>query len=242
MSRKPNKTGRDPNEHFLRLDRRLLETPAWRALSLAGKAVYPFVRLEWHGPKYNNNGKIRLSVRQAAEKAGIGINTAAKAFHDLQAKGFLHVKEMGALGVAGEARAPSFEITELQMAGSNDHGGRRLFEQWRKGSDFAVPKHHANNPNGRNGNKTPSSKRRQSSHQIGDVSKIPVIKSETGCHQNRDVRGDLVASNVTNLKTSLITIPMADCSGNDTPQSRASTLPRAAIWPRPKAPTLQMIS
>lgn len=169
MPRRVNKTGRNENWHFVRFEREFLECPAWRALSLSGKAIYPFVVMEWHGPKNNKNGKIRLSVRQAAEKAGMGNNAAARAFHDLQAKGFLHVTKAGCLGSDGEARGPSYEITEKQMPGLDRQNARRLFDKWKPGQDFPVVKHNANNPTGRNKGKNPSPKARQERVQNEDV-------------------------------------------------------------------------
>ena len=208
MARKPNRTGRDEaSPHFITIERSLIETPAWRALSLSAKAVYIAIRFEWHGPKANNNGKLRLSVRQAAEKAGIGINAAARAFQDLQAKGFLHVTEIGALGFTGEARGPSFEITDLLMPGTNRNTGRRLYAQWSKGHDFPVIKHNANNPKGKNGGETPTPKQTRGGVQKGDVQEIPVTKSVTPQPQKSDVRAPLAKRTVTNLETSLITIP-----------------------------------
>lgn len=205
MARKPDKTGRDGREHFTKLERSFLETPAWRALSCSAMAIYPFVKLEWNGPKFNNNGKIQLSTRQAAEKAGIGVNAAMRAFHDLQAKGFLVITQMGALGIEGEARAPSYEITEIAMPGSGQHSGRRLYHQWRAGHDFPIEKHPANNPNGRNGIKTPSPKQRRSYPQNSDVPQNLVIKLETPYPQKGDVSRLAKGPTVTKTKTSLIT-------------------------------------
>ena len=62
------------------------------------------MKFEFKGPKFNNNGKINLSVRQAAKRLGVTKNTAVKAFHDLQAKGFIVVTEVGHLGVAGHGQ------------------------------------------------------------------------------------------------------------------------------------------
>lgn len=179
MPRKPNRTGRDFVQQYIHIERRLLDSPAWRALSTAAQALYPFIRLEWKGSNNNNNGTIRLSVRQAMEKTGMGKGAAQRAFHDLQAKGFLHITEMGALGYTGNAKAPSFEITELPLQHSGQHGGRRLFDQWRKGHDFHVQKHHANNPIGHNGNKSPSPKQGRSHPQNGDVLEFPIPKMVT---------------------------------------------------------------
>lgn len=153
MSCRPNKTGRNTSDHYTLMRRWIMETPAWRALSPKAQALYPWLKLEWHGPKQNNNGKIRLSVRQAAKCLGISVNAANKAFHELQAKGFLHVTEAGALGIKGLARGPSYELTELPLP--SHLKGRHLFCHWESGSDFKVVTHNCNNPAGLNGRRNP---------------------------------------------------------------------------------------
>jgi hypothetical protein len=182
MARRPNKTGRNPETHYVSFDRAFLETPAWRALSTAGKAIYPFVRLEWHGPNHNNNGKIRLSLRQAAYLAGVSVGTAERAFQDMQAKGFIFVTVKGCLGTAGEARGPSFEITENPLPGMGRQAGRRLFANWQEGQDFPVVKHNANNPNGINGKRPRLSKSGQAKE------KTPSPKSGQERIHNDDVQ------------------------------------------------------
>ncbi|GHG22398.1 hypothetical protein [Paracoccus aerius] len=129
-------------EHFTKMVRNLMATPAWRELSPVAQSLYPWLKLEWGGPSANNNGKIRLSVRQAADCMGCSINTAAKAFRDLQGKGFIHVQEPARLGVGGEAKSPCYEITELAMPGQVS--GRKQYLQWSSGNDFPVVK--ANHP------------------------------------------------------------------------------------------------
>ena len=73
-------------EHWTKLLRSTGETLAWRALPLAAQAAYPWVKFEWKGPKANNNGKIRLSVRQLADRMGCSINTAAKALQEAKSQ------------------------------------------------------------------------------------------------------------------------------------------------------------
>lgn len=138
-------------EHFTTMTRSTMETEAWRALSTTAQALYVWLRLEWRGSQANNNGKIRLSVRQAASRLGCNIKTAARAFHDLQKKGFIFVTEGARLGLGGEAKSPSFEITEIEMSNSSTRGGRRLYKSWKEGHDFPVSLANANNPTGRNG-------------------------------------------------------------------------------------------
>lgn len=149
-------------EHYTQLVRSMMETPAWRALTPTAQALYPWLRLEWRGPKANNNGKIRLSVRQAAERMGIANNTAGKAFHDLQAKGFIVVTEHARLGIGGEAKSPAYELTEIEPAHSTERGGRRLYRDWKEGSDYPVHKSMANNPHGKRGKTKPCLKNEDS--------------------------------------------------------------------------------
>lgn len=155
-------------EHFTKLVRNTMETPAWRALTPVAQALYPWLKLEWRGPQSNNNGKIRLSVRQAAERLGVGINTAARAFHDLQAKGFIVVTQPARLGVEGQATSPAFEITEIALPHGDKRDGRRLFREWHEGADYPVHKATVHNVSG--------SRKKHN----------PVIKLVTPRHQNSD--------------------------------------------------------
>ncbi|KZX94486.1 MULTISPECIES: helix-turn-helix domain-containing protein [unclassified Sulfitobacter] len=141
-------------EHFTAMTRNMMETPAWRALSPCAQALYPWLRLEWRGAKANNNGKLRLSVRQAAERMGVNVKTAARAFHDLQAKGFVVVVEPARLGLGGEAKSPAFELTEISLPHSDRSAGRRLYVDWKPGADFNVQKGAVHNPRGGNPRKT----------------------------------------------------------------------------------------
>ena len=138
-------------EHFAKLPRTLMETPAWRALGPVAQALYPWLKLEWHGPKANNNGKIQFSNRQAGACMGCNEKTAGKAFHQLQAKGFIVQKVGAVLGTAGSGEAPHYELTEIEMPGATTKGGRRLYQQWSEGNDCPVIKAQTNNPNGLNG-------------------------------------------------------------------------------------------
>lgn len=147
--RKAEKRG----EHFAPMIRTTMDTPAWRALSSAAQALYPWLRLEWHGPKFNNNGKLQFSVRQAAEAMGVNKDTANRAFVDLQRKGFVVVTQEARLGVGGAARSSSYELTEVALVGETE--GRKLYRQWEKGRDFPVRRVMVNNPRGVNGQTKP---------------------------------------------------------------------------------------
>jgi DNA-binding transcriptional MocR family regulator len=152
MRGKPNQTGRDDvQEHWTKMLRGMMQTPAWRSLPPVAQALYPWLKLEWRGPKANNNGRIRFSVSQAAEAVGVNRKTVAKAFHALQARGFIVMTEPARLGAGGAATSPAFEITELALPNSEKPAGRKLYEDWRKGRDFPVYVAAAQNPRGING-------------------------------------------------------------------------------------------
>jgi DNA-binding transcriptional MocR family regulator len=128
-------------EHYTTILRNVITSPAFKALSIHAKALYPFIRLEWKGPRLNNNGRIQLSVRQAAELMNCHRDTAQRAFIDLQAKGFLVVRKAGALGLDGLGKSTEYEITEVPMPGvkaGGQHHGTRLYEDWKPGCDFEV--------------------------------------------------------------------------------------------------------
>lgn len=135
-------------EHFAQLMRPMLQSPAWRALPVVAQALYPWLKLEWKGPRSNNNGMIALSVRQAGAAMGVNPKTAAKGYHALQAKGFLVCRRTASLGIEGEARSPEFELTELPLPGQSV--GRKLFLQWQEAGDFPVARAAVHNPQGRN--------------------------------------------------------------------------------------------
>jgi len=146
-----DKRNEQRSEHYTKMLRTTMQEPAWRALSPCAQALYPWLKLEWNGPNANNNGKLRLSVRQAAQCLGVNVKTAARAFHDLQAKGFITVTEPACLGAGGSAQSPMFEVTELATP-SGGNAGRKLYKKWQSGADFPVSQTRTNNPRGFNGN------------------------------------------------------------------------------------------
>ncbi len=137
MGRK-DKKGNSTYEHGTYMKRRVMETDAWRAMSPKAQVLYIWLRFEWKGSKFNNNGKIQFSCRQAACRIGIGVNAAMRAFHELQAKGFVVITRLGALGVEGAARGPTYELTEI---GLPNKAPRNLYRTWKVGSDFDVRRH-----------------------------------------------------------------------------------------------------
>lgn len=136
-----------PSAKFAALNLYVVNSPAWRAVGTTSHSLFIILCLEWGGPRYNNNGKITLSARQAAERIGVSRNTAARAFQDLQAKGFIVVTKGGSLGVEGHGRCPEYEITSIQMPHRDKSN---LFLGWTPGNDLEVFLHPVKNPAGKN--------------------------------------------------------------------------------------------
>lgn len=77
---------------YINLPYAMLKSPAWRSLSGAAVRLW----LELH-TRYNggNNGAVRLSTTEAVEALGLGRATIARAFNELQEKGFLSLEKRG---------------------------------------------------------------------------------------------------------------------------------------------------
>ncbi len=169
-----------------------MQTEAWRSLNATAQIIYPWLKLEWRGSNQNNNGQLSISYRQLCEATGIAKpDTIAKGFKDLQAKGFVAVRENAQLGVEGQGRSFEFEITEIAMPGKDASGKpfqpRKLFNEWRSERDFEVVSAQANNPNGATEkNKTPSQKLGSPIPKIGMLSEGPIPKIGKPHPKNRD--------------------------------------------------------
>lgn len=103
-------------EHFTKLVRNTMETPAWRALSPTAQALYPWLKLEWRGPQANNNGKIRLSVRQASERLGGECQHCRACLPRLAGKGLFGGHEARLLGHCGAGDLPGIRTNRNRPA------------------------------------------------------------------------------------------------------------------------------
>lgn len=126
MANRQNKTGRSKSARFVKLDCFMLESPAYRSLTPAARAVYVEVAKLYNG---RNNGALALSVRDAAERCRINKDTAGKAFSLLQAVGFVECVTPG--GFTRKVR----HATEWRLTGETcDKTGAlatKAFMRWR---------------------------------------------------------------------------------------------------------------
>lgn len=71
---------------FVLLHHWMLNSPAWRSLGPASRAIYLELAKIYNG---SNNGEIGLGVRRVARLIHIAKDTASKCFRELEAKGFI---------------------------------------------------------------------------------------------------------------------------------------------------------
>ena len=74
-------------------------------------------------PNKKNNGRIYLSVRDAAEELGSGRTQIIRWFRELRYYGFIVMMNAGCLGLDGKGKAPHWRLTEVSyMRGTSSRG------------------------------------------------------------------------------------------------------------------------
>jgi hypothetical protein len=179
---------------FFPMHHATMDAPAWCALSLAARSRYLELR-KAAGIDASRNGSVFLSVRDAADRLNCTRDYAAKAFHDLQRKGFIRAREIGRLGVEGEGRATQWLLTEIGTAA--DPKPEKAFLRWQPGHDFEVVK--GRPP--RHKNKTLSRPAGQSCPVSSDVLAEPVPCGGTPCPVSSDVGADFEPEPVPSRRT-----------------------------------------
>jgi DNA-binding MarR family transcriptional regulator len=92
MSRRNHRGDSNKAPRFVQLFEWMMDSWAWQSLSPTEIALYLLLKRRFNG---KNNGRIPLSVREAAEALHVGKSTAAEAFQVLQARGFIVAREPG---------------------------------------------------------------------------------------------------------------------------------------------------
>ena len=121
--RKLNAFGMASDRKHIRIHRWLMDSPAWRSLSLGARCLLLEV---WNRHNGANNGKISLSVREAMELLGCGRNTPTKWFKELQEKGFLVATRRGSFNLKSK-HATEWRLT---MEKCDETPPTREFKNW----------------------------------------------------------------------------------------------------------------
>lgn len=141
MARKKGKGEKLPA--FTPMLHHIMDCAAFAALSPVSQCLY--LRLKRRaGVGGGRNGEVFYAVREAAEDLRVNKDTVAKAFHQLQAHGFVVAVRIGALGMTGEGKASVWRLTEYPS--EVGRAPTKDFLRWTPGQDFPVQKGRSNKP------------------------------------------------------------------------------------------------
>ncbi len=93
---------------FVQIYFNMIDAPAWKQLSPVARALYVELKRSYNG---TNNGSIGFGCRAAAQALGVGVNTANRAFKDLEFGGFIVATTAGHFSSQG-SRATEWRLTE----------------------------------------------------------------------------------------------------------------------------------
>ncbi len=157
---KANAMGRTKGamQPFVQVLKPTLQEPAWKALSYGARCLYITLKSYYLG---DNNGRVYLGVRKAAQDLGASRSSTERWFHDLIQHGFIVPTRGGFLGGDGKGTATSWRLTELGFMGQQP---TKDYKQW---------------PNMKN---IPSRKSGQTVTKIGTA----CHENRDTCHENRD--------------------------------------------------------
>ena len=106
-------TGHPINGLFVPLLISTIDLPAWREMSHGARSLYLALKRR-HNATINNNGKIYLSQREAANILRSHTDYITRWFRELQHYGFIIMTAAGSVGVEGHGKAPHRRLTELE--------------------------------------------------------------------------------------------------------------------------------
>jgi hypothetical protein len=113
---------KNKNPPFVMVTNQVLDSPAWRAMSHGARSLYVALKRRCP-PNRHNNGRIRLSQREAQKQLGAGFTQITRWYRELRYYGFIVMTEPGCLGIEGRGKAPQWRLTEVAyMRGTSSKG------------------------------------------------------------------------------------------------------------------------
>jgi hypothetical protein len=107
---------------FVMITNQVLDSPAWRAMSLGARLLYIALKRRYSSNR-KNNGKVYLPTRKAQKEIGSGLTQIGRWYRELQYYGFIVIMKPGCLGVDGKGKAPHWRLTEVAyMHGTSSNG------------------------------------------------------------------------------------------------------------------------
>jgi hypothetical protein len=111
---------------FVPVMKRLLETPAWRAMSMGARVLHTELRGQLRNDGLNN-GTVFRSCRDAARALGAAASSVVRWYAELKHYGFVRETTPGFLGGDGMGIAAKYRFTDLPHG---THQPTRDFERW----------------------------------------------------------------------------------------------------------------
>ncbi len=198
MPRKHKHAGRSAVERYVWLPLYMLQSPAWRSLSPAARAVFIEAAAFYRG---DNNGYIGLGVRILAERAGVGRDTVSRCLTELEDKGFIE-RTYGGTFSRKNRRASEYRLTHYKC--DRDHRpASKAFMQWAKFDADKIHKprgkyHHTLRPSlsdrtvrsqGHAQDNCPSQSDKKARQRSHDVPHGPITRPQLSYHQRWRLRG-----------------------------------------------------
>lgn len=106
--------GRLPS--FVPLFRETLDSPGWKALSFGARLLYIALK-GFYNFKSDNNGKLYLAQRKAADLIGADKDSVPRWFRELEFYGFIVKTRRSHLGFEGKGQAAHWRLTEVGLRG-----------------------------------------------------------------------------------------------------------------------------
>ena len=111
-------------DSFVQVLRATLKEPAWQDMTYGARCLYIALKAHYVG---DNNGRVFLGVRRAANELGANRESTARWFRELEDHGFIVQTERGVLGVEGKGMAACWRLTELGCMGQQP---TRDYKKW----------------------------------------------------------------------------------------------------------------
>jgi hypothetical protein len=130
MTAAKHRNRRFRGDPHVRLHHWLLDSPAWRTLTPQARAIYIALVRRYNG---SNNGRIGLSIREAARECRLSKNTVPRAIHELIDHGFLELKTPGGFSLKLR-HATEWLLTEYRDDVSGELP-KKTFMRWGRNSE-----------------------------------------------------------------------------------------------------------
>lgn len=128
---KHNNKGRSNNTRYVKIDHYIMKSKAWQALTPRDIMIWLILCYKYNGV---NNGRIGLSIRDAASRGKMSQNSAGKSINKLISLGFIKKRREGSFAQK-QPLASEFELTHVSY---KDNSASKEFTRWKPEKKTAI--------------------------------------------------------------------------------------------------------